>query len=213
MIIAHHLIWTAYGWWLPNDPRGSMSHYIQSDVIAQLGELHYGRKKVQPASGVIKEFYKQAEKLLKHDLLTFSSDEVEALGEAFARTIDTNRYTCYACAILSDHVHILIRKHRDNGDEMIVRVQEDSRAMLRKLGLRVAEHPIWGGPGWKVYLDHPDEVWRTVKYIRDNPIKLCLPPQRWGFVKPYDNWPFHPGHSPNSPYARRKHGQPFYKAL
>jgi len=26
MIIAHHLIWTAYGFWLPNDPRGSSSH-------------------------------------------------------------------------------------------------------------------------------------------------------------------------------------------
>ena len=23
IVIAHHLIWTAYGWWLPNDPRGS----------------------------------------------------------------------------------------------------------------------------------------------------------------------------------------------
>jgi hypothetical protein len=48
IVIAYHLIWTGYGWWLPNDPRGSMSHRIASDVIAELGELHYGRKKVQP---------------------------------------------------------------------------------------------------------------------------------------------------------------------
>jgi hypothetical protein len=25
MIAGYHLIWTAYGWWLPNDPRGSTS--------------------------------------------------------------------------------------------------------------------------------------------------------------------------------------------
>ena len=40
IVIAYHLIWTAYGWWLPNDPRGSMSRCIASDVIAELGELH-----------------------------------------------------------------------------------------------------------------------------------------------------------------------------
>lgn len=48
IVIAHHLVWTAYGWWLPNDPRGSTSHWIASEVIAELGELHHGRKKIQP---------------------------------------------------------------------------------------------------------------------------------------------------------------------
>ena len=35
IVIAHHLIWTAYGWWLPNDPRGSNSQVIRSDVIGR----------------------------------------------------------------------------------------------------------------------------------------------------------------------------------
>jgi hypothetical protein len=30
-----------------------------------------------------------------------------------------------------------------------------------------------------------------------------LPVQQWMFVKPYDGWPLHPGHNPNSPYAKR----------
>ena len=30
LVIAYHLIWTAYGWWLPNDPRGSGSVTIAS---------------------------------------------------------------------------------------------------------------------------------------------------------------------------------------
>jgi hypothetical protein len=37
IVIAHHLIWTNYGWWLPNDPRGSLSRTIASDLIAELG--------------------------------------------------------------------------------------------------------------------------------------------------------------------------------
>jgi hypothetical protein len=51
IVIAHHLVWTLYGWWLPNDPRGSMSQSIRNDIIADLGKLHFGRKKVQRLLG------------------------------------------------------------------------------------------------------------------------------------------------------------------
>ncbi len=60
IVIAHHLIWTAYGWWLPNDPRGSGSRYIASDVIAELGRLHPGRKLIQPSSVEVRQFYEKA---------------------------------------------------------------------------------------------------------------------------------------------------------
>ena len=50
LVIAYHLIWTAYGWWLPNDPRGSGSKEIACDPIAELGELHFGRKQLQPGA-------------------------------------------------------------------------------------------------------------------------------------------------------------------
>ena len=42
MVVGYHLIWTAYGWWLPNDPRGSTSHEIRVEKIEELGELHHG---------------------------------------------------------------------------------------------------------------------------------------------------------------------------
>ena len=44
IVITHHLIWTAYGWWLPNDPRGSGSKTVRNPSLAQLGNLHFGRK-------------------------------------------------------------------------------------------------------------------------------------------------------------------------
>lgn len=51
IVIGYHLMWTLYGWWLPNDPRGSTSRQIRRDLIAELGELHFGRKKIQPPVG------------------------------------------------------------------------------------------------------------------------------------------------------------------
>ena len=61
LVIAYHLIWTAYGQWLPNDPRGSGSDQITSNLIAELGALHLGRKQVQPCGQVIRDFYDKAQ--------------------------------------------------------------------------------------------------------------------------------------------------------
>jgi REP element-mobilizing transposase RayT len=191
MVLGYHLVWTAYGWWLPNDPRGSTSRSIASDVIAELGDLHHGRKKVQPASREIRHFYERAEEVLKFPLLRFSRAECAAIGAGFRRVISDCRYTCYACAIMADHVHLLIRKHRDLAEHMIENLQRGSCKAVINLGERRSDHPVWGGPGWKVFLDSEEDIRRTVRYVEENPIKARRPAQSWDFVTPYDGWPFH----------------------
>src|SRR5205809_593781 len=134
LVIAYHLIWTAYGWWLPNDPRGSGSHTIHSDVIADLGALHYGRKRVQPAGREVRAFYEQAATVLCHPLLTFDEAARAEIAAAFADTITEQRYTCYACAIMPDHVHVLIRKHKHQAEQMIEVLKDQSRLRLSSTG-------------------------------------------------------------------------------
>ena len=188
MVVGYHLIWTSYGWWLPNDPRGSSSHEIRCAGIVGLGELHCGRKKVQPAAGDIRRFYEAARQVLRHDLLTFAKDEVRQLGKVFAEVVRERKYTCYACAIMPDHVHLLIRKHRDKAEKMIEHFQDATRADFIARGMRSTNHPVWGGPGWKVYLETRDDIRRVIKYIEDNPIQVRRPRQTWDFVAPYDGW-------------------------
>jgi len=43
MIIAYHAIFTTYGAWLPNDPRGSYSKEIYNEQLRALGRIKYGR--------------------------------------------------------------------------------------------------------------------------------------------------------------------------
>lgn len=188
MVAAYHLIWTAYGWWLPNDPRGSTSHEIRVEQIADLGELHHGRKPVQPLPRDLREFYERAGAVLKHDLLTFENPDVEVIAGSFRRAIVEQKYTCYACAIMHDHVHALIRKHKHHAEDMIKNLQDESRADLIAAGRRPAGHPVWGGPGWKVFLWTQADMVRTEKYIEGNPTKARQPAQKWDFVKPYDGW-------------------------
>jgi REP element-mobilizing transposase RayT len=205
-VIAYHLIWTAYGWWLPNDLRGSSSHFIRNDLIKDLGTLHHGRKRIQPANVAIRDFYGQAQSLLQYPIRTFSTVETDCIARAFAIVISQMKYTCYACAIMPDHVHLVIRKHKHLAEEMIANLQRESHLLLRSEGHFDLQHPVWGGHGWKVFLDSPDDIWRTIGYVEDNPVHIGSPMQRWPFVKAYDNWPLHEGHDPNSPYARRLRG-------
>jgi hypothetical protein len=44
---------------------------------------------------------------------------------------------------------------------------------------------------YKVFLYNPEQVWDRIDYVEGNPLKEKLPPQRWEFVVPYDNFPFH----------------------
>jgi REP element-mobilizing transposase RayT len=204
LVIAYHLVWTAYGWWLPNDPRGSGSKVVQSDVIAQLGELHFGRKLVQPAGRVIRQFYERAAEVLKYPLVTFDAATRGEIARSFGQVIEKERFTCYACAIMPDHVHILIRKHKHQAEYMIDSLRDSSKGAARTAFPQFAGHPVWNsGSGWTVFLDHPDEVRRTIRYIEKNPDPLGLSRQHWPFVTPCNDWPLHPGHSLNSPYARR----------
>lgn len=203
IVIAHHILWTLYGWWLPNDPRGSTSRTIRNDLIAELGELHFGRKRAQPAGRDVRAFYAQAAVHLQHPLLSFQPAELPAVAEAIGDAVDELGLTCFAFAVMPDHVHLVVRKHRLLAEEMIERVQSLSRERLVARGLREATHPVWTRGGWKVFLDHPEEVWRTIGYVEKNPLALGLPVQKWEFVTPYDNWPLHEGHSTDSPYVRR----------
>jgi REP element-mobilizing transposase RayT len=211
IVIAHHIMWTLYGWWLPNDPRGSTSRDIRNDVVAELGEIHFGRKRAQPAGSNLKAFYLQAAAVLQHPLLSFENREFQIVAEAIGQCMAEFQYTCYACAIMPDHVHLVIRKHRDLAELMIERIQSLSRKRLVETEPRPPEHPVWTSGGWKVYLDHPDEVNRTIRYIQNNPLKIGLKAQHWNFVKPYDNWPFHSGHSQNSPYVRSLRAAKHYR--
>ena len=51
-----------------------------------------------------------------------------------------------------------------------------------------ADHPVWGGPGWKVFLNTPEDFRRVARYIEQNPIKAGRLAQQWPFVKQYDGW-------------------------
>ncbi len=191
MVIAHHLILTGYGHWLPNDPRGSMSLEAYTPKLAQLAEAHFGRKKKQPSRDELRGFYRKARKYLAYDVLWFDSAERQAIAEAIGEVIRRERLTCYACAVLSNHAYLLIRKHKLKGEEMSGFFKDASREKLQQANMALPEHPVFSADVCDFYKSDTRAVRACIKYIQDHFGKHKLPEVEYEFVTPYDDWPFH----------------------
>ena len=190
-IIAHHLILTGYGHWLPNDPRGSLSREFRNAKLEELGPIHFGRKTRQPTGREIRAFYAEAAEVLKHSVLWFRAPARVVIGEAIGRTVRDRGLTCYACCVLSDHAHVLIRVHRLKAQEMIPLLADASREGLLSHGLVRDGHPVWSCDAYVKYKKTPEQVRAAIGYIEGNCAKHHIAAQAWDFVVPYDNWPHH----------------------
>ncbi len=189
IIIAHHLILSGYGHWLPNDPRGSGSEEIREEKLSDLGPIHHGRKRIQPPRRELKQFYREANPLLDFEPMWFDDAKTQAIAGAFAQVVNNRRYTVWACAVLSNHAHLCIRRHRDDALTMWNAFAESSRDVLRTFEDVPDDHPLWSTRPYKVFLDSSEDVRRVVSYIQSNVTNEKLPTQTWSFVQRYDGWP------------------------
>jgi REP element-mobilizing transposase RayT len=189
-IIAHHLVITGYGHWLPNDIRGSGSVEVKQEQLRDIGPIHYGRKRKQPDRNEIGAFFRKAEPLLQFERIWFDHAKRQAVADAFSKIIE-RRYTVWACAICKNHAHLCIRAHRDTADMMWTLLTDAGRKAIRTFSDVPPDHEVWTRAPYTVFLSTPDEIWQRVDYINRNPIKEGLAPQNWPFVQPYDNWPLH----------------------
>jgi REP element-mobilizing transposase RayT len=189
IIIGHHIILHGYGHWLPNDPRGSGSTDIRDEKLVDLGPVHTGRKKQQPPRDELREFRRAAEPLLDFELVWFDDAKRQALAESIATTVRSEGYTIWACAIMRNHIHLCVRRHRDDAKTIWGKIAEQTITGLRLFASVPPTHPIWSQRPYKVFLYTPDDVRRVIEYIENNPVKDGLAPQSYTFVTSYDGWP------------------------
>lgn len=192
-IIGHHLIWTLYGHWLANDLRGSGSVELHEKKFAPLGPVHRGRKleHSQPTGEELKAFYRQADPLLSYRKIWLDEAKRQAIGEVFGKVVAEKGYTVWGCAILLNHAHMVIRKHRDDALAMWHKFADATRLRLRLFPDICEEHPVWSERPYKVFLTTPEAVRACILYVEQNPKNEGLQPQEYSFVQPYRNWPFH----------------------
>src|SRR5205814_7127939 len=111
-MIAFHLIISAYGFWLPNDPRGSWSDFVASWELLKFGPA---TKVTQRRSHAHEphdaNFRRAAKRALKYPAVRFNDAQRNAIAAGFGRACDDWKYACLACCIGHDHAHLVFRRH------------------------------------------------------------------------------------------------------
>ena len=49
--------------------------------------------------------------------MTFSTQDIGLIAQAMGEVIGARTYTLYACAIMPDHVHAVVRKHKESAEQ------------------------------------------------------------------------------------------------
>ena len=182
MILAYHLVWTAYGWWFPNDPRGSWSHETWSPCLATLpatGENRArGRRPVQPTPVQLRDWLATAQSRLKYRPVLLDSEAQNVARNAIVGLTSQHRYEILALAVKQEHVHIVLRRHEHRYQRMVRALKAVSSRELRKyLGLVASPEkskraPVWSRGYWVRYLDTEKAIAPAITYVDR---QACLP--------------------------------------
>jgi len=194
-IRAYHAIITAYGFWLPNDPRGSWSDWIRRWELLRFGKA----TKVETRRSVARRPHDQqarmeAKRALRYPPVSFSGKQALAIGIGFKRAIEESGYVVHACSILPEHAHLVFARHKHRAEQIVGHLKGRATQQLSLEGV----HPLaayrqpdgaipspWACKGWSVFLHTDDRIREPIEYVQKNPFKEGKPKQRWSFVVPF----------------------------
>ena len=187
MIIAYHAIFSAYGFWLPNDPRGSWSDFVGSWELFRYG----GATKVEtrrsvaasPHDNLAREVAKQA---LKFPPVVWTEEQMMAISRGFQRAIEESEYLIYACAILPEHVHLVAGRHTRKIERIVGHLKGRATQQLIEENLWPGpDRPVWAERCWKVFIDDKTHLEKAIAYVVNNPVKEGRDFQHWPFIVPW----------------------------
>ena len=197
----HHLIITAYGFWLPNDPRGSGSSEVKAQHLFESGG--YATKVSTSRSVAAKPHDRAAslaaKKRLKWPAVRFSGRQARAIVRGIAQQLPKIELKLFALAIMPDHLHAVSYSPLSSNKQMAFMKASGTRG-LNAEGL----HPLarmpksngrvrspWAAGGRWVKLETERDVRRTIRYVEQNPIKSGLRAQIWSCVEELKSFAFY----------------------
>jgi REP element-mobilizing transposase RayT len=193
MIVGYHVSFGAYGFWLPNDPRGSWSTFVGKwDIFRAAGKA----TKTTETRSVAHQPHDTslrltAKKVLDRPSVVFTYEQRNVIGQVFGNYFAKAGINVWACAVMPDHVHLVFATHRLKPEAIVNKLKGGATNGLVNAGIHPFQHlkPSDGPPPkcfaqgeWVIFLDVEDVAWH-VEYVENNPIKAGLPRQQWEFAR------------------------------
>ena len=198
-VVAYHVSFSTHGFWLPNDPRGSQSTVVRADHLKPFGPAT-GTGERQSVARVLHDVRRRraAKESLVVPEVTLTGPQALSIANGFAKQIAKSGYVVWACSILPQHTHMVIRRHHYPIEQVVRLLRQAGTLQLLDHGL----HPfaalrgekgrlpsIWTQDFWKVFLFTEAQILDEIGYVEANPIKEGKRRQHWPFVTPYQPEP------------------------
>jgi len=196
MVRWYHAIFTAYGFWLPNDPRGSWSEFVGSWELYKFGGA--ATKTDQRRSVASRDhdhnFRRDAKQTLKYPPVRFDESQRELIAAGIAQACEESNIRLHACVIGHDHVHGVVERHSKTIEEVVQHFKSRATKHMNRAGL----HPLrefadakgtapqpWAEKCWHVFINDERHLRAAIDYVERHPEKEGLPRQNWPFVVPF----------------------------
>ena len=181
---------TTYGFWLPNDPRGSWSTYVGSTALrcfaGQATKIHTTQSVANQIHN--KRFRVAAKSCLRYPEVKFTGEQARAVAGGFQTVAQASNYPILALAVMPTHVHAVIGSTHREPAQVIGHLKRGATDRLIDDDLhpyrsnRKVTHSCWAKQAWKVFIDTESHLERAIDYVESNPLKDGMAKQRWSFV-------------------------------
>lgn len=195
-VLAYHLILTNYGFWLPNDPRGSWSDFVRAfELYSVAGPATKTQTRQSVAAKPHDHAARRAAKsALARSPVVWIGPQAHAVAQGFADYATQNHRPVHALAVMPDHAHLVVGRNSLPIEKIADQFKSRATKFLNAANLHpFADRPLkngkpptpWARHQWSVYLDTPAAIQRAIEYVNQNPIKAGHKPQHYKWITPY----------------------------
>jgi hypothetical protein len=205
MVHWYHAIFTAYGFWLPNDPRGSWSTFVASYELYRFGPATTTDERHSLASRPHdRQSRLNAKRALKYPVVRFDEEQRYCIADGIRQACQESSIVVPACAIGFDHVHVVTKRHEKSIEQVVQHFKSRATKQMSRAGLhpmrafvdRRGEVPSpWAEKCWHVFIDNEPQLHMAIDYVQRHPAKEGLPRQNWPFITRLAGGPRPPSNS------------------
>ena len=195
MVRWYHAIPPAYGFWLPNDPRGSWSDFVGAWELYKFGGP---ATKTDERRSLAHDRHdaavrRQAKEHLKYPAVRFDDAQRAAILAGIGTACAESGIDLFAGCVGYDHGRVVVGRHAKSIEQVVGQFKGRATQAMRAAGY----HPLgaydagsgapptpWGAGCWKVFVNDERQLRYAVAYVRRHPAKEGLPPQEWAFARP-----------------------------
>jgi len=131
---------------------------------------------------------------LKYPPVVLSGMQAKAVGDGFAKYVRQSQVPIWACAILPEHVHLVVGRCRMQIEKIVIQLKGAATRMLIERKLHPFDHlkepngrppKCFARGQWAPFLESVEDIDRAIRYVEQNPAKDGKPLQKWSFVSAF----------------------------